>query len=134
MRKGQDIFGKPWTSEEKAALKSAGLNKQPHQTLRQVAIDVAAKLGRTGDSAVTMLRKLLMTPERRQRYLETERRRYRGRVPAFRNKEDQIIVSSRPTEEAVAAQIAYLSAPARDLTGLICGDPPLGYSALERRR
>jgi hypothetical protein len=39
----------------------------------------------------------------------------------------------RPTS-AVEEQVKRNAAHHRDLTGAICGDPPVGYSALDRKR
>lgn len=39
----------------------------------------------------------------------------------------------RPSDRAVADMLARRSAPPRDLTGALMGDPPRGYSALDRR-
>jgi hypothetical protein len=38
-----------------------------------------------------------------------------------------------PTPEQLARRDVRSAAPARDLTGALMGDPPLGYSALDRR-
>lgn len=40
---------------------------------------------------------------------------------------------SRPGEDILAERDRRASAPARNLTGAICGDPPVGFSALDRR-
>ena len=39
-----------------------------------------------------------------------------------------------PTPGATQEQIWRNGAPYRDLTGVICGDPAIGYSALDRKR
>ena len=39
----------------------------------------------------------------------------------------------RPTENELREREERLSAPARNIAGLLFGDPPVGFSALERR-
>lgn len=46
---------------------------------------------------------------------------------------DMAILASRPTEEMLRERDKRNAAAARDLTGLIFGDPPKGYSALDRK-
>lgn len=42
-------------------------------------------------------------------------------------------VASRPSAELIAAAAVRAAAPPRDLTGAFLGDPPQGFSALDRR-
>jgi hypothetical protein len=37
-------------------------------------------------------------------------------------------------ESALVERARYLAAPPRDLTGFMLGDPPVGFSALERKK
>ena len=43
------------------------------------------------------------------------------------------ILASRPTEEMLRERDKRNAAAARDLTGSVFGDPPKGYSALDRK-
>lgn len=47
---------------------------------------------------------------------------------------DVVIAGPKPTESAVANQKERFSARHRDLAGAIFGDPPIGFSALDKRQ
>lgn len=46
---------------------------------------------------------------------------------------DMVTVGPKPTDHALEDRKARLAAMPRDLTGAFFGDPPVGFSALERR-
>lgn len=46
---------------------------------------------------------------------------------------DKVVAGPKPTEEALRLREERYAAPPRGLTGAFFGDPPVGYSALERR-
>jgi hypothetical protein len=46
---------------------------------------------------------------------------------------DRVAPSVKPTDEALRLREARMASAPRDLTGLIMGDPPIGFSALEQR-
>jgi hypothetical protein len=46
---------------------------------------------------------------------------------------DKVQAGPRPTQEALKERDERYLAPARNIAGLLFGDPPVGFSALERR-
>jgi hypothetical protein len=55
----------------------------------------------------------------------------------YRGKAHANVTIARPNEgpaSAIEEQVKRNAAHHRDLTGAICGDPPVGYSALDRKR
>lgn len=66
-------------------------------------------------------------PHRRNLSLRKRRRA----KPIFIHRVD--CTESRPGEDILAERDRRISAPARNLVGAICGDPPVGFSALDRR-
>lgn len=46
----------------------------------------------------------------------------------------QVITEHRPTAAQIEDAIRRAMMPARDLTGLILGDPPVGRSALDEKQ
>lgn len=122
-----------WTDEEMAFAFKAANARPVGKPLAELSRDIAAALGKTGKAVEQKLARLLMSPEKKARRAETERARYAKRVKdcnPYGNRQKLIF---RPTPEMVSAQHARNSAGPRDLTGALCGDPPVGYSALERR-
>ena len=122
-----------WTDEEIAyALKAA--NARPTgKPLAEVSREISAHLGRTGKSVEQKLNRLLMSPATKERRAKMERARYAKRVERYHPYENKQIVMFRPTREMIEARDIKSAAPVRDLTALLCGDPPVGFSALERR-
>jgi hypothetical protein len=55
---------------------------------------------------------------------------YRGKIAA----NVPTVHSAEGSTNALEGQIKRNGAHHRDLTGAICGDPPIGYSALDRQR
>lgn len=111
-----------WSAEDKAtALQMRAEDKD--------AYEIAAAVKRTPHAVRMMLQKLLMTPEKRERYLQTERRRYRSRVPD----RDADSMDPRPTQTELMDRDRRYALSPRDLTAALMNDPPVGLSALERR-
>lgn len=101
-------------------------------------IDIAGEMCRSHQAIKSRLRRLRMTPEKRQAELAYGRNRERLRRIAeqtWSTGERR----SRPERPVNDAAMLYRIAEAaclrpRDLTGLIMGDPPVGRSALDARR
>ena len=69
--------------------------------------------------------------QREKRRQGNNRRRLNGRAPRYK-RPDNPTIASKPKPEVLEEASRRMSAP-RTLTGAIMGDPPIGYSALERR-
>lgn len=69
--------------------------------------------------------------QREKRLQANNRRRLGGRTLTYR-RSDNPTTASKPKPEVLEEAARRMSAP-RTLTGAIMGDPPIGYSALERR-
>lgn len=124
------LLSPKWTDEQVAyALKTAGA-RPSGQSRASVAAEIGAHIGRTGKSVEQKLIQLTLTPETRARRSKLERARYAKRVE---NCNPYRIEIFRPTQQMIDARDARSAAKARDLTAALCGDPPVGYSALERR-
>lgn len=126
-------FFPEWTAEEIATALSRFNNRPDGISRRDIARELAPELGRTFNAVNGKLHKLTMTPEQKARWRLTENKRYRDRVPAYRSKTELEILASRPPCEVLQEHSTRCQAPVRDLTAALCGDPPVGYSALERR-
>ena len=124
MRVSRNFNSPPWTEEEKQFAVSQRLQSVPWA-------EIAAQLpGRTIQAVKLKVAYVLLTPEQKARRLETERRRYRSRVPS----RDAETVSARPTDSQLNERNIRLTSAPRDLTALMMGDPPRGWSALDRKR
>lgn len=122
-----------WTDEEMAFAFKAANARPIGKPLAEVSRDIAAALGKSGKAVEQKLARLLMSPETKARRAEMERARYAKRVQDCNPYGNRQIVIFRPTPEMIDARDARSNAGPRDLTGAIAGDPPVGYSALERR-
>jgi hypothetical protein len=116
-----------WLPEEVALLQKL---REQNFTYRQIA----ERLSRPWKGVRAKLARMRMTPEMRKRYNENERLRGKKflsprKVAGITYMAPEI---SKVPPELLADREARHAAP-RDLTGLICGDPPRGFSALERR-
>jgi len=127
------LLNPKWTDEEIAYALKVATTRPLGQGIASVARDIAAHLGRTGKSVEQKLNRLLMSPATKERRAAMERARYAKRVQKYHPYETKQIVMYRPTPAMLEARDAKSSAPVRDLTALLCGDPPVGFSALERR-
>jgi hypothetical protein len=74
-------------------------------------------------------RRRVETAAYRRRWGKTQRREY------LDHNQQRFVaeVVNRPSQELLADATKRLIAP-RTLTGSLCGDPPVGYSALDRRQ
>jgi hypothetical protein len=118
-----------WTAgeiETLLALKAAG--KMPSE--------IAERLNRSTKSVTTRLARMKMTPEQKARRLAYENNRLRSKRAA----KSGIIGVSASARQNIDVEASILmerdrryGAPARSLTAAFFGDPPVGYSALERR-
>lgn len=96
---------------------------------------IAVELGRSTKGVVGKLEYIGLNPlQREERRQALRRRRIAEGIQSKRlHPNGQIIASSRPDQERVAERNARYAAPHRDLTAAFFGDPPVGFSALERR-
>jgi hypothetical protein len=106
-----------WTDSEVELLQTLAIEKRPHA-------EIAAMLGRSLKSVRTKLDHL----KRPHEYRAKERKRYAAAKPYDRAIDEREPI---PTEAMVFARNLRLSAPFRNLTGFLQGDPRLGYSALD---
>ena len=91
---------------------------------------IAQLIGRSYDSLLGKMRYEAMDDEQRQARHD--------RINAWRRRDGgdssrKVNVANRPTNDILAERDRYLSAP-RTLSQLLLGDPPPGYSALDRKR
>ncbi len=121
-----------WTADEMAFAVKAATNRPKGKPLAEVSRDIAAALGKTGKAVEQKLARLLMSPANKARRAELERIRYAKRVQHCNPYGNRQKVIFRPTPEMVKAQHARNAAAPRDLAAALFGDPPVGYSALER--
>lgn len=118
-----------WTPEEDAVLRQM---KAQGAAFRKIA----AEVGRTWCSTVHRWRLLNIKDEEREsrsaraRTYRAERRR---RDSGYKERGADIVRPLVVPDEVFVERNERLSTP-RSLTGAICGDPPPGYSALDRRQ
>lgn len=105
-----------WTDSELTQLQNMMAQRIPHAA-------IATTLGRSIKSIRTKMDHL----KRPHEYRAMARKRYAAARPQ-RSVEDR---EPRPTDEMMFARYLRLSAPYRDLTGLLLGDPRVGYAALD---
>ena len=94
---------------------------------------VAQILNRKVGSVLTKMRYEAMTPEQRRATQDRVNANRRKRAAQYVQVRSFETVASRPTADILAERDRYLSAP-RTLTQSLLGDPPPGYSALDRKR
>ncbi len=122
-----------WSAADKAEVVELAANGMPRRL-------IASKTGRSLASIEKVLWRANWTPERaehnRKLQMEYDRRkreREASYAPVFRD----YASAGRVPPETVAARIAdrdrRMRAPPRDPSCLQLGDPPVGYSALDRR-
>ena len=99
--------------------------------------EIASKLDRSIASVHSKIDYMQMTPEEREHKRERHRAYHRQNRSNSRNphhENAQTVMSCRPSEEALKERDVRYATPFRDLTGFLLGDPPIGYSALDRRK
>jgi hypothetical protein len=111
-----------WTAEEDAAIEAFR-----SQGLRPVEIHM--KMPQRTTSAIKLRLSILRIGLDKHRQRDRTRR---PRVQFPKNHVAECVVPVVVPDEVMAERESRLSAP-RSLTALICGDPPVGFSALERR-
>lgn len=76
-----------------------------------------------------------MTPEARAKRREAinARRRENHAKAERRITIEQVQVSARPSGEQIRQRDMRMAMPHRDLTAILCGDPKIGFSALDQR-
>jgi len=118
-----------WTDEEVEQLKSL-------LETNLTDSEIADRLGRTLKAVRMKLDYIRRTPIQRDMDRKRCRTYYRRLRPIKAHIHDnaQVIESSRPDEETLAERDRRYATPFRDLTGLLLGDPPVGYSAMDRGR
>lgn len=95
--------------------------------------DIAAALGRTESAVETRLRYQRMSAEqKRERALTAEKMRREKGVPV-RNSPHYVATNPKPTADRWAERDRRLYSP-RPVGSWLMGDPPPGYSALDRRQ
>lgn len=114
-----------WTDEETERLLSMVKLNTPFR-------EIASTLGRSIKSVQTRYEYVNLTPRQRE---ERKQRLYATRhkqTPVRRRESDRLLTSSRPDAATLDERDLRNAAPVRDLTGLLLGDPPRGYSALDQ--
>lgn len=116
---------KPWSPDELETLHSMLAEKKTPK-------EIAAVLGCVRGRVDSRIRQERMTPE--QRAIQSKQKaawfqRHRAGVRAYR---EQTISSNRPTSELIEEAQQRALAP-RSLTSEFFGDPPKGWSALDKR-
>ncbi len=112
--------------EKLLELRKAGLNWA----------EIGKAMGVSKRSAEGRFRWINITPERRERRIENERvRRAKNRAPTIRSSRppSQVHTVQRPPDDIMADRDRRHAAP-KTLTAWLCGDPPPGWSALDRRQ
>lgn len=116
-----------WSSSDVETLmqmKSAGLSNEA----------IAERLGRTAKAVSAKLEYVALSPaQREERRQHLRERRLRKNPPQRLHENSQIVEATRPNLSQISERMARYAAPHRDLAGMLFGDPPVGYSALERR-
>lgn len=119
---------KLWTADEWAAAQR--LRAEGYQFA-----GIAARHGRGINGVKEKFRWEAMTAaqrEARAARIHGHKVAYRERASSYRP-QAQVTASLRPPESSFQEREARHAAGPRDLTGAFFGDPPRGYSALERR-
>ncbi len=100
---------------------------------RMTVSAIAARIGRRASTVTAKIRFEELDADQR----EERRKRIRGYKRRKTIKSDRpfemVMKHQRPPEELIADRENRHAAGPRDLTGAFFGDPPRGYSALERR-
>ena len=121
-RPGADMKALPWTPEEDAVLCEMTIAGQNYDEI------AAALPGRTYAGVKCRLRYVNLSAEDRK---EANRRK-RARVVVPARYQERVPKAVEVPPEVFVDRDRRAMAP-RDLTGAFFGDPPRGYSALERR-
>lgn len=108
-----------WTESELTQLQDMMTRRVPH-------VHIAEALGRSLKAVRTRMDRLKCPHEHRAK----ARKRYAAARPQRAVEERE----PRPTEQMIFARDLRLSAPFRDLTGLLQGDPRVGYAALDNHQ
>lgn len=108
---GVGIKRKAWSSEEEGLAKELLAQGAPDLLFRE-------KLGRSKAAATTHF------------YYKAGRRPYE---PKCSRTEIADLASARPTADLLVEAARRASASCRDLTAQLMGDPPVGYSELDKR-
>ena len=119
---------KLWTDDEWAAAQR--LRAEGH-----TMAGVAARIGRGINGVKAKFQWEAMTSDQREARAARifgYKKAWRDRQSSYRPKE-QVTKTLRPPDEIIHDREARHAAGPRDLTGAFFGDPPRGYSALERR-
>lgn len=119
--------GRKWTSEEQELL-----FKLKRQSVSFA--EIAERLNRTRKAVEWRWQVINFTPAKKERYRKTKldnaatyRRRPRKTNPA------RFVPDVMIAPEVVLIERSIRLAAPRTITGLLFGDPPIGYSALDKR-
>lgn len=113
-------FNRPWSPEEIALLLKLKAEGLSHRL-------ISIQIGRSVDAVGEKWRWEQMSPEeRRQRYSRPKRKQTTEDI------QQRAVGKSLPSEELIADALVRATAP-RSITAALFGDPPPGYSALDRR-
>lgn len=118
-----------WTKEEVERLNS-------YLAMGLSVPEIASNLDRDPSSVHNKIYHTQMTPEKREVRRERHRAYRREHSIPMRNwmhENAMTVMSCRPAEELLAERDTRYTAPLRDLTAFLLGDPPIGYSALDKR-
>ena len=94
---------------------------------------VARLLNRKIESLMTKMRYEAMTPEQRLKMQDRVNANRRAKAAQYVRARAFVKVASRPEEDILRERDIRLATP-RTLTQQLLGDPPPGYSALDRKR
>lgn len=93
----------------------------------------AAFIGRPPGQLREKIRWEKMSPEKRDHLRMATNRRRSNKYQSTARAESVVSTSRRPSPEMLAEASIRINAP-RTLSQELCGDPPPGYSALDRKR
>lgn len=129
-RDGAKVVTGKWTKEEVERLNS-------YLAMGLSVPEIATRIDRAPASVHNKVHYAKMTPEEREKRRDRQeryRREYSGPVRNWMHDYAPTILSERPAPELLTERDVRFSAPLRDLSGFVFGDPPVGYSALDIRR
>jgi len=125
-----DIAPRKWSqhdSDEAQSMHDAGASSE----------EIGKRFGRTASAIDMHLKLRRLGPDKCAQYaaVRNKRRAKKAAPKQYPTERDMdASISFRPTSEMMRDRDMRAALPHRDLTGILCGDPPIGLSALEMRR
>ena len=96
-------------------------------------LEIGRHFCRTASGVRTHLQLRRLGPEKRKQYSKTRNAKRPKTLPTGRPLDLEAAVIFRPTSDMLADRDRREAMPYRDLTAFLCGDPPIGLSALDQR-